>query len=193
MGFLAVLGLGSCTQVFSSCGEQGLLSSCGVWSYCGGFSCCGAWTLWAWASVVAAHGLRCPVACGIFLDAGIEPVSPVLSGQFLTTGPSGKSRSFSFEWGKSLDNPSFTILSQMPCVKGDNKDRGCDGPIQLHHHSEKGESKGRIPFMVRLLHLLSTQWTAYCMHIWAYILKPWRSLDRFSFKIPDSILVNKNP
>ena len=28
-------------QTFSSCGEQGLLSSCGAWaSHCGGFSCC---------------------------------------------------------------------------------------------------------------------------------------------------------
>ena len=39
-----------CTQtwllhgLFSSCGEQGLLSSCGMQaSHCGGFSCCGAW------------------------------------------------------------------------------------------------------------------------------------------------------
>ena len=31
---------------FSSCGEQGLLSSCSMWaSHCGGFSCCGAWAL----------------------------------------------------------------------------------------------------------------------------------------------------
>ena len=30
----------------SSCGEQGLLSSCGMWvSHCGGSSCCGAWGL----------------------------------------------------------------------------------------------------------------------------------------------------
>ena len=35
--------------LFSSCGKQGLLSSCGVWaSHCSGFSCCAAW----------AHGLQ---------------------------------------------------------------------------------------------------------------------------------------
>ena len=32
--------------LFSSCGEQGRLSSCGVWAFrCGGFSCCGTWAL----------------------------------------------------------------------------------------------------------------------------------------------------
>ena len=36
--FLVALGLGCCAQAFSSCGEQGLLSSCGAWaSHCGGF------------------------------------------------------------------------------------------------------------------------------------------------------------
>ena len=39
----AVLGLRCCARAFSSRGEQGLLSSCGVRaSRCGGFSCCGA-------------------------------------------------------------------------------------------------------------------------------------------------------
>ena len=33
-------------RLFSSCGEQELLSGCHVpASYCGGFSCCGAWAL----------------------------------------------------------------------------------------------------------------------------------------------------
>ena len=37
--FLVMLGLCRCAGFFSSCGEQGLLSSCGVLaSYCGGFS-----------------------------------------------------------------------------------------------------------------------------------------------------------
>ena len=39
----------------SSCGEQGLLSSCG------GFSCCGTWALGCMGSVVAALGLS---SCG---------------------------------------------------------------------------------------------------------------------------------
>ena len=41
--FLTVLGLPCCAWAFSSCSEQGLLSSCGAWaSHCGGFSRCGA-------------------------------------------------------------------------------------------------------------------------------------------------------
>ena len=52
--------------LFSSCGNQGLLSSCGAWSsHCNGFSCCGAWTLGIWVSVLVAHGLSCSAACGI--------------------------------------------------------------------------------------------------------------------------------
>ena len=35
-------------------------------SHCAGFSCCRAHALGMWASVVAAHRLSCPVACGIF-------------------------------------------------------------------------------------------------------------------------------
>ena len=46
--------------------------------------------LGTWASVTVAHGLSCPLACGIFPD-GIEPVSPALAGRFLTTGPPGRS------------------------------------------------------------------------------------------------------
>ena len=45
----AVLSL-HCWAQFSSCREQGLLSSCGAWaSHCSGFSCCGAGTLGTWA------------------------------------------------------------------------------------------------------------------------------------------------
>jgi len=34
-------------RFLSSCGEQGLLSSCAEWaSHCGGFSCSGLWALW---------------------------------------------------------------------------------------------------------------------------------------------------
>ena len=40
-----------------------------------------------WASVVAAHGLCCCRAHGIFVPRpGIEPMSPALAGEFLTTG-----------------------------------------------------------------------------------------------------------
>ena len=45
------------------------------------------------ASEVEAHDLSCPAACGILVPGlGIEPVSPVLAGGFLTTGPPGKSQ-----------------------------------------------------------------------------------------------------
>ena len=43
--------------LFSSSGEQGLLSSCsGQASHCGGFSCCGARAQGTWASAAVAHG-----------------------------------------------------------------------------------------------------------------------------------------
>ena len=45
--------------------------------------------------MVLAHRLSCPVACEI-PGPGIEPVSPALAGEFLTTGPPGKSRLLSF-------------------------------------------------------------------------------------------------
>ena len=44
--FLAALGLCCCARAFSSCGEQGLLFSCGVRaSHCGVLSCCRAQAL----------------------------------------------------------------------------------------------------------------------------------------------------
>ena len=71
--FLAVLGLLCCKQAFSSCGEWGLLSSCPApASHCCGFSYCGAQALATWASVLVVHGLSCPMACGIFLDQGLN-------------------------------------------------------------------------------------------------------------------------
>jgi len=43
-------------------------------------------------SLVAAHGLSFPVACGILVPpSGIEPMTPALESQFLTTGPPRKS------------------------------------------------------------------------------------------------------
>ena len=53
--FLAAPGLFVCVRVLSSCGERGLLSSCGSWaSHCSGLSRCGAWALDLQAAVVAA-------------------------------------------------------------------------------------------------------------------------------------------
>ena len=58
------------------------------------FSHCGAQVPEYLDSVVVAHGLSCPKACGIFLTPrpGIEPESPAFEGEFLTTGPPGKSQ-----------------------------------------------------------------------------------------------------
>ena len=88
-------------RLFPSCGEQGLLYSCGVWSsHCGGLSfysarapghtsltSCSMWTqqlwfpgsraqaqlLWGIGSVIVVHGLSCSMARGIFLDQGSNP------------------------------------------------------------------------------------------------------------------------
>ena len=78
--FLAVLGLHCCLGAFSSCGEQGLLSSCSSWAFhCGGFSCCGTQAqggrfqyLQYSGSVLVAHGLSCPRVCGVFPDQGLN-------------------------------------------------------------------------------------------------------------------------
>ena len=62
---------------------RGLLSSCGTQA------------LERVGSGAAAHGLSCPVACGILVPRpGIEPLSPSLEGGFLTSGPPGKSLLF---------------------------------------------------------------------------------------------------
>ena len=53
--WLAALGLHCSMRAFSTCSQQGLLSSCSTRaSHCGGFSCFGGRDLDMWASVVAA-------------------------------------------------------------------------------------------------------------------------------------------
>ena len=42
-------------------------------------------------SVVVAHGLSCSAACRNLPGPGLKPVSPALTGRFLTTVPPGKS------------------------------------------------------------------------------------------------------
>ena len=76
---LAVLGLCYCTWIFSSCSEQGLLSSCRAWaSHCGGSSR-GAQALGMRASVIAACLLS---SCGRCLGL----VAPQLVGSSQTRG-----------------------------------------------------------------------------------------------------------
>ena len=105
---LLLLGL------FSVCGKQGLLSSCGARaSHRSGFSCCRAWAQGGWASVVAAPGLSscCSWApghrltsCGTWVQllcgmwglpgSGIEPASLALAGRFFTTEHQGSPSPF---------------------------------------------------------------------------------------------------
>ena len=94
----------------------GLFFSCSAWaSHCGGFSCCGARAVGARASVVAARGLsscgtwalECRLSsCGTRAQLlrgmwdlpgpGLEPMSPALTGGFLTTVPLGKPLAYIF-------------------------------------------------------------------------------------------------
>ena len=60
---MAVLGLCCCLWAFSSCKEQGLLSSCCAAHFCS-FSCCRAKALGVQASAVAACRLKDPRAHG---------------------------------------------------------------------------------------------------------------------------------
>ena len=62
---LAVLGFCCCPKAFSCCSGQA--------SHCSGISCCRAQVLGHMGSVAVAHGLSCPVACGIFQDQGSNP------------------------------------------------------------------------------------------------------------------------
>ena len=64
----AVLGLRCCAWVFSSCSEQGLLSSCGAWgSHCSGSSCCRPRALER-TGIAVARGFSRSAAGGILPD-----------------------------------------------------------------------------------------------------------------------------
>ena len=84
---MAVLGL-RCCCLLSLVAESGLSLHCGVQaSHCAGFSC-----LWAMGS--RAHGLsscdsRAQLACGMWdlPRPGIKPMSSMLAGGVLTSGP----------------------------------------------------------------------------------------------------------
>lgn len=83
MGFLVATSRGS--------------SACGVWvSHCHGFSCrkagsraCRLQQLWCVGSSSCGQGASCSHGTWNLLRPGIEPMSPALAGEFLTTGPPG--------------------------------------------------------------------------------------------------------
>ena len=93
---MAALGLHPCVGfslvVVSGCSS--VVAACGTHTHRSGFSGCGAQAVGEWASVVVAHGLSCPVACGMPPDPGIppgiKPMSPVLVGGVFTTEPPGR-------------------------------------------------------------------------------------------------------
>ena len=66
--FLAVLGFCCCARAFSSCGEQRLLSSCDFGFLIVVASLVAGLGLMCTGSVVVAHELGCPAACGVFPD-----------------------------------------------------------------------------------------------------------------------------
>lgn len=84
---MAVLGVRCCTWAFSSCGEWGLVSSCGAWT-----SCVVSMRSKAWASVAVAGGLSswgAHLMDGIFL-ARDQTHIPCVAGGFFTTVSPGK-------------------------------------------------------------------------------------------------------
>ena len=82
------------------------------WCTDAGLCNCGSW---AHNWVVEAVGLRCSVACGILIPLpGVEPMFPALQGEFLTTGPPGKSQYSEFlTWDFKTQNS----LSPLICLE----------------------------------------------------------------------------
>ena len=80
--------LGLCWVFVAACG----LSLVAVHRpHCGGFSCCGAWPL-GFVGFISCSTWILLLCCMWDLPRpGIKPMSPALTGPFLTTGPPGKS------------------------------------------------------------------------------------------------------
>ena len=117
-----------CAWTFSSCDEQKLFSSCGVWvSHYNGPSCNRAQALGVWALVAAGPELRAcslralecrPSHCGTRAELlccvwnlprpGIKPVSPALVGGLLSTGPLGKCPCLTFQGSREEEDPSVS-------------------------------------------------------------------------------------
>ena len=109
--FFGCAGSSLLCRLFSSCSEQGLLSSCGAWaSHCGEASTVAEHRLQGvWASAVLVHGLSNCSSWALqhrlnrfgaqawlhhgmwdLPGSGIKPISTTLAGRFFTTGPPGK-------------------------------------------------------------------------------------------------------
>ena len=82
--------------------------------------CCGTHALHCGvhASLVVAHRLSCPAACGILIpQPGIEPMSPALEGRFLTSGPPRKSPAKNFEEENCFScSSSVSPKDQKKCI-----------------------------------------------------------------------------
>ena len=135
--YLAELDLHCCPRAFSSCGEQRLLS---VWgaraSHCGDFSCCCWRALGTWASVVMAHRLSCPDACGILVPRpGIEPTSPALAGGFISTGQPASALTTAFVqrirafWGFGETPAKAQEAMRTKQIDSDGASAGCTSPV----------------------------------------------------------------
>ena len=73
--FLAALGLRCCAWAFFSCRERELFFTAVCGLLIAVASLVAAHRLQSAGSVVAAHGLSCSMACGIFPDQGLNPCS----------------------------------------------------------------------------------------------------------------------
>ena len=123
----------------SSSNKHRLLSRCSARaSHCSGFSRCEAWALGCVGSVVGAHGLSCPVACGIFLEQGSNPCPLHWQAGAQLLGHQGSSL-FNSNW-LTIKNHMWLIATVL--------DNVIIEPFQLEvcHHSSLGKdtpSQGR--------------------------------------------------
>ena len=124
---MSLLGL------FSSCGKQGPLSSCGARaSRCSRLSCCGAQPPGHAGSATVAPRLCRHSALSRMWDpprSGIEPVSSALAGGFFTTEPPGNPGHISSTASsccrvfQSVDLPHFIhLLPELPTTSHPHKE-----------------------------------------------------------------------
>ena len=137
-------------RAFSSCGEQGLLSSCSAQAshHCG-FSCCRAWGL---GHGLSSRSTRAKLLCSMWdlRRTGMEPKSPELAGRFLTTGPPGKSCTIAFEY--TMASVQFSSVAQSCPTLCDPMNRSTPGlPV---HHSQSSPKHMCIGSVIPSSHLI---------------------------------------